>query len=329
VADVSATFASLSSTEGSNSPSGSTSVGTNLAPNLRMIEAHQAAARDASGWFGLKLTSVAGTNSVTASVASQGSITMAPTAYATGQRFHLIPANSNTGAAVINISTLGNKSIFLNGAALVGYEMRKNCPVVLEYDGTQLNIIAGAHGGDGNPLGSILPYSGTSAPNGFLLCFGQAVSRTTYADLFGLVSTTYGVGDGSSTFNLPDLRGRAPFGKDDMGGSAASRVTAGVSGITGTTLGAAGGDQNSQAHAHTTDAQGSHAHAGSTVAVDSVQGGTPGGGSAGVAGDGAVNTTVGLSITSDGSHAHNVSSSGSGSSQNMPPALILNYIIKT
>ncbi len=62
------------------------------------------------------------------------------------------------------------------------------------------------------PTGSILPYAGTSAPSYFLLCQGQAVSRTTYASLFAVTSTSYGVGDGSTTFNLPNLQGRFPLG---------------------------------------------------------------------------------------------------------------------
>lgn len=62
------------------------------------------------------------------------------------------------------------------------------------------------------PSGLILPYAGPSAPQGWLLCEGQAVSRTTYAGLFDVIGTTYGIGNGSTTFNLPDLRGRAPVG---------------------------------------------------------------------------------------------------------------------
>lgn len=76
------------------------------------------------------------------------------------------------------------------------------------------------------PIGSIVPYAGSSAPSGWLLCYGQAVSRTTYGDLFGVIGTTFGVGDGSTTFNVPDLRGRIPLGKDNMGGTSANRVTA-------------------------------------------------------------------------------------------------------
>ena len=83
----------------------------------------------------------------------------------------------------------------------------------------------------------------------FAFPFGQALSRTTYAALHALFASAgypYGSGDGSTTFNLPDLRGRGLFGKDDMGGSAANRITAGGSGITGTALGAAGGAETSR-----------------------------------------------------------------------------------
>ena len=62
------------------------------------------------------------------------------------------------------------------------------------------------------PIGGILPYGGSTAPAGWLLCNGSAVSRRTYRGLFSVVGTTYGVGDGSTTFNIPDLRSRVPLG---------------------------------------------------------------------------------------------------------------------
>jgi microcystin-dependent protein len=88
------------------------------------------------------------------------------------------------------------------------------------------------------PVGAMIDYFGTTAPNSnYVLPFGQAISRTTYATLFSLFSTTYGTGDGSTTFNIPDLRGRVVAGKDDMGGSAASRLTAATLSSGGTVLG--------------------------------------------------------------------------------------------
>ena len=62
------------------------------------------------------------------------------------------------------------------------------------------------------PPGMIAPYAGKTAPEGWLLCDGSAVSRTTYAALYAAIGTTYGAGNGSTTFTLPDLRGRVPAG---------------------------------------------------------------------------------------------------------------------
>jgi microcystin-dependent protein len=95
------------------------------------------------------------------------------------------------------------------------------------------------------PVGGLLPYVGSSAPNtAFALPSGQTISRTTYSVLFSLISTTFGAGDGLTTFGLPDLRGRAIFGLDNMGGSAASRITVAGGNFDGTAIGTAGGAQN-------------------------------------------------------------------------------------
>lgn len=91
------------------------------------------------------------------------------------------------------------------------------------------------------PVGSYFPYAGTAAPDGYLLCYGQAIDRDDYAALFSAIGTTYGAGDGSTTFNLPDLRGRVVAGQDDMGGSSANRLTNADNGVEGDTLGAVGG----------------------------------------------------------------------------------------
>ena len=77
------------------------------------------------------------------------------------------------------------------------------------------------------PVGSIIPWPSTTLPaaGGFLWCNGQAVSRTDYSGLFAVIGTTYGAGDGSTTFNLPDTMGRTIVGVDAMGGaSAANRI---------------------------------------------------------------------------------------------------------
>lgn len=65
------------------------------------------------------------------------------------------------------------------------------------------------------PIGTILPYSNSTIPRGYMLCDGRAISRTTYKDLFDIIGTTYGSGDGSTTFNIPNLKGRIPVGIDN------------------------------------------------------------------------------------------------------------------
>ena len=68
------------------------------------------------------------------------------------------------------------------------------------------------------PPGVIAPFAGSAAPTGWLICDGSAISRNTYSVLFTAIGTTYGAGDGSTTFNLPDLRGRTPAGYAPSGG---------------------------------------------------------------------------------------------------------------
>jgi len=158
------------------------------------------------------------------------------------------------------------------------------------------------------PSGALLPFAGTSAPTGYLLCYGQDVSRTTYAALFTAIGTTYGVGDGSTTFTLPDLRGYVVAGKDDMGGTAASRLTT----PDGTTLGATGG---SETHTLTTSEMPAHTHSISTYDDATSE----------QSGDGIRSTNDGYNATT-----HNTNSTGGGSAHNnVQPTIVLNYIIKT
>src|SRR3546814_6324102 len=61
---------------------------------------------------------------------------------------------------------------------------------------------------NGVPIGSVVDFAGTTAPTGYLLCYGQAIGRSEYSDLFDAIGTVWGIGDGATTFNLLDLRGR-------------------------------------------------------------------------------------------------------------------------
>lgn len=83
-----------------------------------------------------------------------------------------------------------------------------------QYDSTEdkLNLVAGSTNFSDAPVGAIFPFGGTDIPISFLLCDGSAVSRTDYEDLFNVIGTAFGTGDGSTTFNLPDLREAVPKG---------------------------------------------------------------------------------------------------------------------
>lgn len=189
-------------------------------------------------------------------------------------------------------------------------------------------------------VGEVRAFAGVAAsvPAGWALCYGQAVSRTTYSATFAALGTSWGAGDGSTTFNLPDLRGRALFGKDDMGGSAASRLTSGVSGISGTTLGATGGNQAVQSHLHAiTDAGHTHAitdpqHT-HTVSPSGLFGLVGSGTYAPTSQE--INAEAGITIDpastgiviNSGTTGITIATYGAGSSQNVPPAAVVNWII--
>lgn len=95
------------------------------------------------------------------------------------------------------------------------------------WNGTEWVRLGSSEKGGGGVVGSIIPYGASTIPSGYLLCDGSAVSRTLYPDLFSVIGTNWGVGDGSTTFNLPDLRGRFMRGWDAATGNdpdAGSRI---------------------------------------------------------------------------------------------------------
>ena len=182
---------------------------------------------------------------------------------------------------------------------------------VLQTDGSgNLSFIAIA-AADSIPVGSVMPYAGSTNPTNWLFCAGQAISRSTYADLFTIIGTTYGVGDGSTTFNIPDLRGRLVAGQDDMGGTSANRLT-GLSG--GDVLGASGG---AETHTLTTTEMPSHTHGAGSYQIAGSSGGS-GSGAALNLGAASSKAVTGTSGAAGSSGAHN----------NVQPTFILNYIIR-
>jgi microcystin-dependent protein len=166
-------------------------------------------------------------------------------AHLDGQMIAFTPHTTNGATVTLNVDSTGAKplrsapNVELPSGALI-----QGTPYVCTYNSSDgaFYLQGGASNPYNVPLGGMLPYIGSSAPNSaFVLPYGQAISRTTYATLFSLVGTTFGSGDGSTTFNVPDLRGRVFAGLDNMGGSSASRLS---SVFTSTVMGSTGGAQN-------------------------------------------------------------------------------------
>jgi microcystin-dependent protein len=169
-------------------------------------------------------------------------------AHMNGAMLSFVPHTTCGATVTLNVDGLGAKPLRTSpGVEVPGGTLIQGTPYVATYNNSDgAFYLQGFYALPYTvPLGGIMPYLGSTAPNAnFALPFGQAISRTTYAAMFSLVSTTFGAGDGSTTFNIPDLRGRVPFGLDNMGGSAASRITVAGGNFNGTALGATGGAQN-------------------------------------------------------------------------------------
>lgn len=187
------------------------------------------------------------------------------------------------------------------------------------------------------PIGAVIDYAGSTAPSFWLFAYGQNVSRTTYAALFAAISTTYGVGDGSTTFTLPDLRGRVVAGKDDMGGTSANRLTDQTDGLNGDTLGDTGGSETHTltsaqmpAHTHTgtTASDGAHTHGMNDNAIYNNTPNTTG--FTVDPGSNALYLDTARQTESGGAHTHTFTTASAGSDgahNNLPPTIILNKII--
>ncbi len=177
------------------------------------------------------------------------------------------------------------------------------------------------------PVGGLMPFVGTTAPSAnFVIPYGQAISRTTYATLFSLVGVTFGNGDTTTTFNVPDLRGRAIFGLDvNTPGTYASRITVAGGNFDGTAIGTAGGAQNhtltsnempshnhtltDPGHSHTITAGNNTAGSSFVTRADNTGGAAPSTNSA----------TTGITLANTGGGAaHSI----------MPPAMVLSYILR-
>ena len=178
-----------------------------------------------------------------------------------------------------------------------------------DFDGANLTGI------EGIPTATVVPWTDSSLPTGFLECNGAAVSRSTYSALYAIIGTTYGAGDGVTTFNIPDLQDEVVVGKS---GTKALASTGGANTVTST--GNVGG---STANATLSTAQlASHSHTG----------GGGGGQAVSVAPEAsALNTNPSTGSTGSGTgHSHNMSATFTGDATSVvQPYLTLIYIIKT
>ena len=145
------------------------------------------------------------------------------------------------GSVGVVLTTASNQTV--TGALTVNGTLSAN---TYQQGGVALAIV---------PVGAVMPFAGSTAPNGWFVCNGQQVSRTTYAALFLAITTTYGNGDGSTTFTLPDMRGRVVLATNS------TYLLGNTGGAASQTLAAA----NLPPHTHsgTTGTNGSHNHSGS------------------------------------------------------------------
>lgn len=239
------------------------------------------------------------------------------TAYADGIRVSFKAAATNTGSTTLNVNAIGAKTIVkmtsYGESALSGGEIQEDGIYEFVYS-TILNGAAGAwlilnpSNVDVAPPGFGGPYFGGSVPSGWLLCNGAAISRTTYSRLFTAIGTTWGGGDGSTTFNLPD-------GRDDYIRGASATLTVGTRQT-----------DSVKSHTHpfsaTTGSGGSHTH---SVTISTGTGGSRiTGGASSPAG------TSTTDVVAGGEHTHTVSGTtdSTGDTETRPRSIVANWIIK-
>ncbi len=187
-----------------------------------------------------------------------------------------------------------------------------------KYDFSGANLT----GIEGIPTATIVPWSSASVPTGFLECNGQAVSRSTYSALFAIVGTTYGAGDGSSTFLVPDLQNNVAVGKSNnksLASTGGANTVSSTGNVGGSTANATLSTAQLASHNHNTPTQNQGPQ--NNTSKPNALGTTPGGNS----------PTMTINSTGSGTgHSHNMSATFSGDATSvLQPYLTIIYIIKT
>ena len=188
------------------------------------------------------------------------------------------------------------------------------------YEATRYDYSGGSLTGiEGIPTATIIPWSSASAPAGFLECNGAAVSRSTYAALFAVIGTNYGGGDGSSTFNVPDIQDKCCVSKSNnkaLASTGGSETVTSTGNVGGSTANASFSTAQLASHSHgkaVTQGPGRHEiqpHPADAAAV--------------------LNGTATGNTGSGSGHSHNMSANFSGDTTSVvQPYLTVLYIIKT
>ena len=280
-----------------------------------VLRAHQGALKRFYSWTIPKITGSSGTAYTLSYAVAPGSLVDGMT--------HLVQFHAVNGiGATLNVNNLGATPLRYHAAGA----WHVAPPGLIDTDEVCRVAYHGSSGayrllGRRDRTGEIVPFAGSTAPAGALFCYGQTVSRTHYAGLFAVISTTYGGGDGSTTFHLPDLRGRVVAGKSDMGGSDAGILTGG--GVLNAALG-------SQSNTATTGVAGI---TGGSLSVTVNGNAAPTGSevAAAVSGSGASSVAHDHTVTATGLTSGTLSVSASGTSgafSVVQPSRVLNYLIR-